>query len=166
MASKASISKPAIPCIDYSAGLTLNRRALQGWMHRKGMTMGKLAKKLKIPYRRFRWKLYRRKRFCKKEITSLIYVLGAWVALRVLWVPSLQEKRRIRKILEERQMRDTFNPDIPCGRELPGERRNREIEEEYSEMYDNWEESGAIEDLALYSDELPSRKLFRRRSDG
>ena len=49
MASKASISKSAIPCIDYSAGISLNRRALQGWLKQKNMRMGRLAKLLKIP---------------------------------------------------------------------------------------------------------------------
>ena len=49
MASKASISKSAMPCIDYSAGLSLNRRALQGWLKQKNMPMGRLAKLLKSP---------------------------------------------------------------------------------------------------------------------
>ena len=63
-------------------------------------------------------------------------------------------------------MSNKFSPDIPCGRELPGERRSRKIEEEFCDAYDNWEESGALEDMMLYSDELPSRRMFGRRGNG
>ena len=166
MASKASMSKSAIRCIDYSTGLSLHRRALQGWLKRNNMRMGRLAKLLKIPPRKLRWKLYKHKKFSRKEITTLIYCMGAWQAIRVLWFPTPAEKQRIRKMTEGRIMDHTFNPDIPCGRELPGERRSREIEEEFCDAYDNWEESGALEDMMLYSDELPSRKMFRRRGNG
>ena len=95
MDSKASMSKSAIPCIDYSSGLSLNRRALQCWLERKNMRMGRLAKLLKISPRKLRWKLYKNKKFRRKEITALIYVMGAWQALRVLWFPTIEEKRRI-----------------------------------------------------------------------
>ena len=166
MASKASISKSAMPCIDYSSGLSLNRRALQGWLKQKNMRMGRLAKLLKIPPRRLRWKLYKHRTFGKKEITTLIYLIGARQALRVLWFPTIEEKRRIREIAEGRNMSNKFNPDIPCGWELPGERRSRKIEKEFCDAYDNWEESGALEDMILYSDELPSRKMFGRRGNG
>ena len=166
MASKASISKSAMPCIDYSAGLSLNRRALQGWLKQKNMPMGRLAKLLKVPSRKLRWKLYKHKTFGKKEITTLIYFMGSWQAIRVLWFPTIEEKRRIREIAEGRNMSNKFNPDIPCGRELPGERRSRKIEEEFCDAYDNWEESGALEDMMLYSDELPSRKMFGRCGNG
>lgn len=63
-------------------------------------------------------------------------------------------------------MSNKFNPDIPCGRELLGERRSRKIEEEFCDAYDNWKESGALEDMMLYSDELPSRRMFGRRGNG
>ena len=166
MDSKASMFKSAIPCIDYSSGLSLNRRALQFWLKRKNMRMGRWAKLLKIPSRKLRWKLYKHKKFSRKEITALIYFMGAWQAIRVLWFPTIKEKRRIREIMEGRNMSNKFDPDIPCGRELPGERRSREIEEEFCDAYDNWEESGALEDMMLYSDELPSRKMFGRRGNG
>ena len=106
------------------------------------------------------------KKFSRKEITALIYFMGAWQAIRVLWFPTIKEKRRIREIMEGRNMSNKFNPDIPCGRELPGERRSREIEEEFCDASDNWEESGAVEDMMSYSDELPSRKMFGRRGNG
>ena len=166
MASKASISKSAMPCIDYSSGLSLNRRALQGWLKQKNMRMGRLAKLLKIPPRRLRWKLYKHRTFGKKEITTLIYLIGARQALRVLWFPTIEEKRRIREIAEGRNMSNKFNPDIPCGRELPCERKNRKIEQEFCDTYDTWEESEAMEAMMLYSDELPSRRMFRRRGNG
>ena len=92
MASKASIAKSAIPCIDYSAGLSLNRRALQGWLKQKNMPMGRLAKLLKIPARKLRWKLYKHKTFDRKEITTLIYLIGARQAIRVLWFPTIEEE--------------------------------------------------------------------------
>lgn len=166
MDSKASMSKSAILCIDYSSGLSLNRRALQCWLERKNMRMGRLAKLLKIPPRKLRWKLYKNKKFSRKEITALIYVMGARQALRVLWFPTLEEKRRIRDIAEGRNMSNKFNPDIPCGRELPCERKNRKIEQKFCDTYDTWEESEAMEAMMLYSDELPSRRMFRRRGNG
>lgn len=165
MAFKANTFLSEISCTDYSDGLSLNFRALRCWLHQKGITMGKLAKMLKMPRRKLRWKLYKRKKFSKKEITSLVYILGAWSAIRVLWFPSLQEKRRIRDELEERQMRNKFDPEKPYGGELLSESRSRRIEDEYREMYDGWEENGAIVELALYSDELPSKKLLRRKDN-
>lgn len=165
MAFKANTFLSEISCTDYSDGLSLNFRALRCWLHQKGITMGKLAKMLKMPRRKLRWKLYKRKKFSKKEITSLVYILGARSAIRVLWFPSLQEKRRIRDELEERQMRNKFDPEKPYGGELLSESRSRRIEDEYREMYDSWEESGAIVELALYSDELPSKKLLRRKDN-
>ena len=166
MTSKASISKSVIPCIDYSAGLSLKRRALQCWLKRKNMRMGRLAKLLKMPSRKFRWKLYKHKKFSRKEITALIYIMGARQAIRVLWFPTIEEKRRIREKMEGRNMSSRFNPEIPCGRELPCERKNRKIEQEFCDTYDTWEESEAMEDMMLYSDELPSRRMFRRRGNG
>lgn len=165
MAFKANTFLSEISCTDYSDGLSLNFRALRCWLHQKGITMGKLAKMLKMPRRKLRWKLYKRKKFSKKEITSLVYILGAWSAIRVLWFPSLQEKRRIRDELEERQMSNKFDPEKPYGGVLLSESRSRRIEDEYREMYDSWEESGAIVELALYSDELPSKKLLRRKDN-
>lgn len=162
---KANTFLSEISCTDYSDGLSLNFRALRCWLHQKGITMGKLAKMLKMPRRKLRWKLYKRKKFSKKEITSLVYILGAWSAIRVLWFPSLQEKRRIRDELEERQMSNKFDPEKPYGGVLLSESRSRRIEDEYREMYDGWEESGAIVELALYSDELPSKKLLRRKDN-
>mgnify|MGYP005763916259 CR=1 FL=1 len=166
MVSKASISESATGCTDYSSGLSLNRRALQGWLKRKNMRMVRLAKLLKIPPRELRWKLYKRKKFSRKEITALIYVMGARQAIRVLWFPTIEEKRRIREKMEGRNMSSKFNPDIPCARELPGERKSRRIEQEFCDTYDPWEESEAMEDMMLYSDELPSRRMFRRRGNG
>ena len=63
-------------------------------------------------------------------------------------------------------MSSKFNPDIPCGRELSCERKNRKIEQEFCDTYDTWEESEAMEAMILYSDELPSRRMFRRRGNG
>ena len=166
MASKASMSKSAIACIDYSAGMSLNRRALQGWLKTKQVRMERLAKLLKMPSRKLRWKLYKHKRFGRKEITTLVYFMGAHQAIRVLWFPTIEEKRRIREMTEGRTMSYKFNPHIPCGRELPFERKNRKIEQEFCDIYDSWEESEAMEDMMLYSDELPSRRMFRRRANG
>ena len=90
MVSKASISKSVMPCIDYSSGLSLNRRALQGWLKQKNMRMGRLAKLLKIPPRKLRWKLYKHKTFGKKEITALIYLIGARLAILVLCFTTLE----------------------------------------------------------------------------
>lgn len=166
MASKASISRSAIPCIDYSSGLSLNRRALHCWLNRKNMRMGRVVKLLKMPPRKLRWKLYKHKKFSKAEITTLICFMGAKSAIRVLWFPTLQEKRRIREMTEGRIMSYKFNPNIPCGRALPVERKNRKIEQEFCDTYDSWEESEAMEDMMLYSDELPSHRMFRRRGNG
>ena len=166
MASKAGISKSATGCTDDSSGLSLNRRALQGWLKAKHMRMGRLAKLLKMPSRKLRWKLYKHKKFGRKEITTLIYFMGAKSAIRVLWFPTIQEKRRIREMAEGEIMSNKFNPDIPCGRELPSERKSRRITQEYCDTYANWEESGAMEDMMLYSDELPSRRMYRRRGNG
>lgn len=52
MAFKANTFLSEISCTDYSDGLSLNFRALRCWLHQKGITMGKLAKMLKMPRRK------------------------------------------------------------------------------------------------------------------
>ena len=61
MGLKASTSKSAINFIEYYAGISLNRRALQVWLKRRKISMGRLAKMLKISSKKFRWKLYKHK---------------------------------------------------------------------------------------------------------
>ena len=167
MVLRASMLQSATNFTDYyKHGVTLKSRTLKSWIKKKGYTQAFVAELLGMSKRKFRRKLYRRQRFNQKEITALIFFMGARAAIRVIWFPSLQEKRRIQKYVWEGQMSYKYDLDFPHHFETPSERKQREISELYEESGENWEQSKDYEDLIFDSDELPSRRFMRRRNNG
>lgn len=157
MDSKVSMSKSATNCIEYPLGVTLNSRKLKYWIKQMGLTQSYVAHELSMSKRHFRSKLYWQKAFNQKEITQLVKLLGARIAMKVIWFPTLKEKERVRRCVWEDNM-ENYN-DYETERENKT-RRLAELSEEYGE---DWEQSQSFEDYILNSDELPSRRFMRRR---
>lgn len=167
MALRASTLQLATNFINYyKRGVTLKSRTLKSWIKRKGYTQAFVAELLGMSKNKFRRKMYRRQRFNQKEITALIFFMGARAAIRVIWFTSLREKRRIQKYVWEGQMSYKYDYDMPHHFETPTERKRREIAEQYEESGENWEQSEDFENFIFDSDELPSRRFMRRRNNG
>lgn len=165
MVLKASTLKSATDFTEYyRRGVTLKSRALKRWLKRKGYTQSFAAERLGMSKRKFRRKLYKRQRFNQNEITALIRLIGARAAIDVIWFPSLQGKRRIKKYVWEVKMSYTYNPDFAHSSETPSEKKAQRIAEQERENGENWEQSEEFENFIFDSNELPSRRFMRRRN--
>ena len=90
--------------LNFKDGVKLKSRALKRVLQRKGYTQSKVVQSLGMSKRTFMSKLYLRQNFNQKEITALIKLVGARAAIKVIWFPSLEEKKRIEKYVWEEQM--------------------------------------------------------------
>lgn len=166
MALRANISLSATRFTNYADGLTLKSRALKHWLKRRGITQRKMAKILGMNRQTFRKKLYKRRKFSHDEITALVYFMGARAAIRVIWFPTIKEKRRVEKYVKEGVMKNTYATDSPCHFETPTENKRRRIEQQERENGEDWEQSEEFEEYIFDSDELPSRRFMRSRNNG
>lgn len=166
MASKASTSKSAKYFTDYSRrGLTLKSKAIKDWLKRKGYAQSYFAKRLGMSKDIFRRKLYKRQQFNQNEITALIHLMGARAAIKAIWFPNLEEKRRIQDYVWEKQMSKKHNSDFPDNYETPAAKKEKAIAELAEEYGEDWDQTDDFLNLIFESDELPSRKFMRRRND-
>ena len=165
MALRASMSKLVITFTDcFELGVTLKSRTMNRWIKENGLTQKCFAEQLGMSKQQFSNKLYRRKCFTITEITKLVFVVGARTAIKVIWFPDLQVKRKIQQYVWEEDMSVKFNPNFPYCFETPAERKRRAIEEQEKENGEDWEQSDDFENLIFESDELPSRRFMRRRN--
>lgn len=164
MASRASMYSSGKGCTNRISGVSLKSRALKQWLRRRGITQREIAQVLELPKREFRQKLYKHSKFDMRQTTKLIRLMGAMAAIEVIWFPTIEVKRRIKKYVTEGQM--SGNDGIPVFYETLAERKHREIEEQTRESGENWEQTEEFEDYIFDTDELPSRRFYRRRRGG
>lgn len=164
MASRASMYSSGTNCIDYTDGVSVKRRALKIWLERRGITQREMAQVLELSKQEFRQKLYRHYKFDKRQITKLIRFMGARAAIEVIWFQTIEVKTRIKKYVKEGQM--SGNDGIPVFYETLSERKRREVGEQMKESGENWEQTEEFEDYIFDTDELPSRRFYRRRNGG
>lgn len=151
-------------CIDHIDGVSIKRRALKILLMRRGITQREMAQVLGLTKQEFRQMLYKHVKFDMRQTTKLIRLMGARAAIEVIWFPTIEEKIKIRKYVTEGQMSDKGN--IPVFFETSAERKRRQIEEQMKENGENWDQTEEFEDYIFDTDELPSRKFYRRRSGG
>lgn len=84
-------------------GVTLKSRALEKVLKRKGIEQVEVAQFLGMSKRAFAKRLYLRQKFNQIEVTALIKLLGAKSAIKVIWFPTLGEKKRVEKYVWEEQ---------------------------------------------------------------
>ena len=164
MASRASMYSSGKGCTNRIIGVSLKSRALKQWLERRGITQREMAQVLELPKREFRQKLYKHSKFDMRQTTKLIRLMGAMAAIEVIWFPTIEVKRRIKKYVMEGQMSE--NDGIPVFYETLAERKRRDIENQMKESGENWEQTEEFEDYIFDTDELPSRKFYRRRRGG
>lgn len=151
-------------CIDHIDGVSIKRRALKILLMRRGITQREMAQVLGLTKQEFRQMLYKHVKFDMRQTTKLIRLMGARAAMEVIWFPTILEKEKIKNYVVEGQMKELKN--IPSLYETPAERKRREIEEQMKENGEDWEQTEEFEDYIFDTDELPSRKFYRRRSGG
>lgn len=144
-------------------GVTLQCRVLKYWLNRKGFTQKYVAERLGMSKRKFCNKLFMRQRFSESEVTELIKILGAKAAIAIIWFPTLQEKNQIKKYVWEGQMSSKNNTEFAYSFETPAEKKARliiEQEKEYSDYGNSFDE------MIFNTEELPSRRFYRRKNNG
>ena len=99
-------------------------------------------------------KLYMRQTFNQREITELVRLLGARMAIKVIWFPSLREKRKIQRYVWWKQM---------------SEKKNfMDLQQDYfgnnNKLFAEQEQGDEIEKLIFTCKKLPSRKFMRIRN--
>lgn len=84
-------------------GVTLKSRALEKVLKCKGVEQVEVAQFLGMSKRALVKRLYLRQKFNQQEVTALIKLLGAKSAIKVIWFPTLEEKKRVEKYVWEEQ---------------------------------------------------------------
>ena len=164
MASRASMYSSGRGCTNRISGVSLKNRALKIWLERRGITQREVARVLELSKQEFRQKLYKHSKFDMRQITKLIRFMGAMAAIEVIWFPTIEVKTRIKKYVKEGQM--SGNDGIPVFYETMTERKHRQIEDQLKENGENWDQTEEFEGYIFDTDELPSRRFYRRRNGG
>lgn len=151
---------------EYKKGCSLKRKALKHWIHRKDYVLADIAKLFGISTKTFRRRLYYKKRFSMKQIERLVYLMGAKAAFRMIYFPTYKEKQRVYKeafeekgmIKDKEHKKEEYIPHT-----LRAEKIRTNVAYQRAEYGEDFEQSEQLEDMMLYSDELPSRKWYRSR---
>ena len=82
-------------------GVSLKSRTLKNILQHKGLKQSQLAQQMGISDRAFTHKLYFRQKFSHNELKALIGLIGVKAAIKVIWFPTLEEKKRIEQYVWE-----------------------------------------------------------------
>lgn len=153
MALKASTFKSVTNFTEkYRQGITLKSRTLKICLKRKGYGQSYFAARLGMSRRTLMRKLYMRQTFNQREITELVRLLGARMAIKVIWFPSLREKRKIQRYVWCKQMTEINN--LYDLRQAVNNNK----------LFAEQEQGDEIEKLIFHCKKMPSRKFMRRRN--
>ncbi len=156
MALKASTFKSVINFTEkHRQGITLKSRTLKICLKRKGYGQTYFAARLGMSRRNLMRKLYMRQTFNQREITELVRLLGARMAIKVIWFPSLREKRKIQRYVWWKQMSEKKNFKDLQQDDYVGNN---------NKLFAEQEQGDEIEKLIFTCKKLPSRKFMRRRN--
>lgn len=100
MASKQSISLSetnSIKAVEsiLSDGYVLNKYMLKKWIYDNDHTQPYVAKALGLSPDEFKRKLGEREKFDRAQIESLVHLMGAEEAFKVLWFSSNRKRKKI-----------------------------------------------------------------------
>jgi len=138
--------------------MSLKSRALKRWLKRRGLGQAVIAELFGIKKREYRWRLYKHKKFPAEAIRSLILFMGARAAINVLWFPTLKEKQRVKRAITEETMERKQYENL-----IFADKEETENDAEYIDG-ENWGYTDDYLKLVMCSDELPSRRMMRRRN--
>lgn len=79
-------------------GYSLKKNQLKRWIYEHNHTQTFVAQKLHMSLQELKDKLNNRELFNEQQIRNLVYLLGAKNAFKVIYFPTLDEKRRVYKI--------------------------------------------------------------------
>lgn len=101
MDSKANISVSDTNLVERIAymidGYPLKKKQLKKWIFDHDYTQSYVARKLKLSPDDFKRKLQEGEKFNKKQITKLVYFMGAEEAFKVIYFPTLQFRKEVRE---------------------------------------------------------------------
>lgn len=74
---------------------SLKKSKLKKWIYRNNFTQPYIAKKLNLSTKEFKEKLTTHALFNKQQITTLIYLMGAEEAFKIIFFPTIEERKKV-----------------------------------------------------------------------
>lgn len=95
MDSKQNTCKSAENCTETPLGYSLKKQELKKWIYENGHSQPYVAKRLNLPPEVFKERLTGRVRFDRGQLNSLIKLMGAKEAFKVIYFPTEEERTRV-----------------------------------------------------------------------
>ncbi len=76
-------------------GYSLKKAKLKKWIYQNNFTQPYIAKKLNLSTKEFKEKLTTHALFYRQQITTLIYLMGAEEAFKIIFFPTIEERRKV-----------------------------------------------------------------------
>ena len=92
-----SIKQKPVQIIFPDVGYPLKKYTLKKWIYRNGYTQPYVARKMDLPPEEFKRKLREREKFNEKQVTSLVKIMDARSAFRVIYFPTRRIRRKVWK---------------------------------------------------------------------
>ena len=79
----------------YQDGYSLKKYQLMKWIYKNNYSQPYVARVLNLATKEFKYKLRKRKKFTQTQIKSLVYMMGAKEAFKVIYFPTKRMRNRV-----------------------------------------------------------------------
>lgn len=76
-------------------GYSLKKSKLKKWIYQNHFTQPYIAKRLNLSTKEFKEKLTTHALFSKEQITTLIYLMGAYAAFQIIYFPTQKQREEV-----------------------------------------------------------------------
>lgn len=76
-------------------GYSLKKQKLKKWIYTNGYTQPQIAKLLNLSLSEFKKRIHHHELFYKKQIETLIHLMGAYAAFQVIYFPTLKQRNKV-----------------------------------------------------------------------
>ncbi len=91
-------------------GYSLKKSRLKKWIYDNDHTQSFVARKLGLSPSEFKRKLQGKEKFNREQITTLVYLMGAEEAFKVLYFPTSQMRREVwREVFGKHRTKEELN---------------------------------------------------------
>lgn len=93
-------------------GYSLKKAKLKKWIYQNHYTQPYIAKKLNLSVEEFKEKLTTHALFSKDQITTLIYLMGAYEAFQIIYFPTIEERKKVyQEVFYKKKVKVMFTSD-------------------------------------------------------
>ena len=104
------IKQKPIQIIFPDVGYPLKKYTLKKWIYGNGYTQPYIARKMNLLPEEFKRKLREREKFNEKQIRSLVKIMDAESAFRVIYFPTKKIRRKVwREVFGKRRDKERLN---------------------------------------------------------